>query len=554
MSRRGADALLWAALALPALTVDRLGLNEPRAVLQQLGGLAVLALAAATWRRWPTAAFLAVGALGLAAAPSLFTLSYGAALTVFGLLMGRRAERARPALLAFGGIALVGTAKIVVREVDPVVEWLVLMGTLLFGAVFPWLAGRYLRQGGELAAAGWARAGQLEREQRIVADRARLRERARIAQDMHDSLGHELSLIAVRAGGLQVAADLPERHRGAVADLRVAASDATDRLHEIIGLLREEGDEAAPLAPAGESVRALVERAAESGLAVRYVVEGEGERTQLTGSGSGSGTGTGTGTGTESERTVYRVVQEALTNAVKHAPGAPVTVEVDAEVDAEVEGERTAGTSVVVTNGPAKEPRPGPDPGGGSGLMGLRARVEDLGGAFDARPHGDGFRVAARLPAGGTVPVARASAQGGATGSVLAYARRRTVLAFGAAVATGVLLVSGAFAWYAYSRSQSVLEPADFARLTVGQSQADAERLLPGRAASDPPEERAPTPPPEGADCRYYRAASELFVTVEHFRVCFRDGAVVEKSVIPKAGIAGEVREHEKKSEKEWMR
>ncbi|MFF1710954.1 histidine kinase [Streptomyces sp. NPDC058268] len=523
-SRRGWDALLWGVLAAPALVVDRVGLNEPRSAWQQAAGAAALALAAGAWRRWPTASFATAAGLGLAAAPSLFTLSYGPALAVFALLMGSRAARVRPALLAFGATVLLGTAKIAVREVDPVVEWLVLMGTLVFGAVFPWLAGRYLRQGRELTAAGWTRAAHLEREQRIVADRARLRERARIAQDMHDSLGHELSLIAVRAGALQVAADLPERHRGAVADLRGAASDATDRLHEIIGLLREEGDEAAPLAPAGESVRALVERAAASGLPVRYVVgDAAGDRAETPAG--------------ERERVVYRVVQEALTNAAKHAPGAPVTVEV-----------REA--AVVVTNGAAQHP--GPGPGAGSGLVGLRARVEDLGGTLDAAPHGDGFRVAALLPPPGegcTPTPAPAPASSGPSPSP-AHARRRTLLAFGAALATGVLLVGGAFAWYAYSRSHAVLEPADFARLSVGQAQSDAERLLPDRAASDPPDERAPTPPPQGADCRYYRASGELFVTVEHFRICFRDGAVVEKSVIPKAGPMGEVREHEK----EWVR
>lgn len=507
-------------MATPALTVDRLGFNEPRPAWQQAAGAALLGLAAGTWRRRPPVAFAVAAGLGLAAAPSLFTLSYGPALAVFALLMGRRADRPRPALLAFGAIALIGTAKIAVRGVDPVVEWLVLMGTLLFGAVFPWLAGRYLRQGRELAAAGWTRAAQLEREQRIVADRARLRERARIAQDMHDSLGHELSLIAVRAGALQVAADLPERHRGAVADLRMAASEATDRLHEIIGLLREEGDETAPLAPAGEGVRALVERAADSGLPVRYVAEGEGGSVEWTAP-------------EEVRRTVHRIVQEALTNAAKHAPGAPVTVEL-----------REA--AVVVTNGAAQ--RPGAGPGAGTGLVGLRNRVEDLGGSLEAGPHGDGFRVLALLPARGEKPVAAPAPP--PAGSGPAYARRRTLLAFGAALATGVLLVGGAFAWYAYSRSHAVLPPAEYARLTIGQPQADAERLLPDRTASDPPEERAPTPPPDGADCRYYRAGGELFVAVEHFRVCFREGTVVEKSVIPKAGAGagavGEVRKHEK--------
>ncbi|MEV0653382.1 histidine kinase [Streptomyces sp. NPDC050395] len=500
----------------------------------------MLALAVATRHHRPAAAFAAAAALGLATAPSLFTISYGPALAAFALLMGRRSTRLRPAALAFGATALIGTAKIVVRGVDPVVEWLVLMGTLLFGAVFPWLAGRYLRQARELSAAGWTRAAQLEREQRIVADRARLRERARIAQDMHDSLGHELSLIAVRAGALQVAADLPDRHRTAAADLRAAASDATDRLHEIIGLLREEGDEVAPLGPAGESLRALVERAADSGLPVRYTQDGEEEERTETRRPKTAEAAKVAEAAEAAARTFHRVVQEALTNAARHAPGAPVTVEVRE-------------TAVVVTNGAPQ--RPGSGPGAGSGLAHLRARLEDLGGTLHAGPHADGFRVEARVEAR-VEPRTEALRPPHPTGpGRLAHARHRTLLAFGAALATGVLLVGGAFAWYAYSRSHAVLQPADFARLSLGQAQADAERQLPDLAASDPPAERAPTPPPEGADCRYYRASGELFVAVRHFRVCFKDGALVEKSVIPKAEArAGSEHEHEHEHEKEWVR
>ncbi|MFE0176073.1 sensor histidine kinase [Streptomyces sp. NPDC059002] len=532
MNRRTGDALLAVALAVPVVSVDRLGVNEPRSPLQQLAGLAVVVCAVAVCRTRPLLAFLLAAALGLATASSLFTLSYGPAFAVLALLLGRRADRARPALLAFAAIAVAGTAKIAVRDVDPVVEWLVLMGTLVFGAVFPWLAGRYWRQGRELAAAGWARADQLEREQRIVADRARLRERARIAQDMHDSLGHELSLIAVRAGALQVAPGLERQHRDAVAELRAAASDATDRLHGIIGVLRDDGDEQAPLAPAGESVAALVARAAESGLKITYDdgraaddhadEQGEARGGELTG------------------RTVHRVVQEALTNAAKHAPGAHVTVRVTHDADT---------TTVTVTNGRPLEAGSAhggtPLSGGGSGLRGLRARVTDLGGTLEAGPHGPGFRISARLPAQGIDPAAPHS------GALLAHARRRTLLAFGAAVVTGVLLVGGTFGWYAYSRTHSVLDPADYAGLRIGESRADAARVLPDRTVSDPPLERAPSPPPAGADCSYYRADGELFTAVPHFRLCFgKDDRLVDKAVIPTASETDEIREEEK----EWVR
>ncbi|MFD6436339.1 sensor histidine kinase [Streptomyces venezuelae] len=510
---RTRGVLLWAVLAGPVVSVDRLGLNEPRSAGQQLTALAVLATAVTLRRTHPLPAFLLAAALGLATAPSLFTLAYGPAFAVLALLLGRRADRARTALIGFGAIAVAGTVKIAVRDVDPTVEWAVLMATLVFGAVFPWLAGRYWRQGRELAAAGWARADQLEREQRIVADRARLRERARIAQDMHDSLGHELSLIAVRAGALQVAPDLPDPHREAAADLRAAASQATDRLHTIIGLLREEGDEQAPLAPAGESVAALVERATASGMRISYA-DGEGRpgtqgdpvRRELT------------------EGTVHRVVQEALTNAAKHAPGAHVTVTVTRDRPA---------TTVTVTNGRIGEVRsdaPALPSGSGSGLRALHARVTDLDGTLEAGPHGHGFRVTARLPDRGVAPRPAAPR--------LTEARRRTALGFGAAVATGALLVGGTFAWYAYTRTHSVLAPADYARLRVGVPRAEIERVLPDRTVADPPLERAPTPPPRGADCAYYRSSGELFTSVAHFRLCFESGGearLLDKAVIPTA-------------------
>ncbi|QDQ16484.1 ATP-binding protein [Streptomyces spectabilis] len=506
------DALLWLALAVPAATADAIGLNEPRTAWQQLGGLAALAAAAAVWRRRPTLAFLLAAAPGEATAPSLFTVSYGMALAAFAYLLGRHGPRARPALLAFAAVAAAGTAKVAVRDVDPVVEWLVLMATLLFGAVFPWLAGRYWRQSRALTASALARADQLEREQRIVADRARLRERARIAQDMHDSLGHELSLIAVRAGALQLAADLPEHHRAAASDLRAAAADATDRLREIIGVLRDEGDEPAPLAPPGETVEQLVARAAESGLTVRYDADGAQEPGPT-------------------ERLAYRVVQEALTNAAKYAPGAPVTV---AATRADPR------TTITVTNGPPREP--GSPPGGGSGLADLHTRLAALGGDLDAGPHGEGFRVRAVIPADASVPPGTGVPVDAVPlpSGTLAHARRRTVLAFGAAAATGAVLIAGTFGWYAYTKTHSVLKPADFAALRVGAEQADVAAVLPERGVDDPPADRAPSPPPPGADCRYYRASGQLFTSSAHFRLCFENGKLVDKTVIPKAGSAAE--------------
>ena len=509
-------ALLWAAFAVPALTADRIGLNEPRPGWQQAAGVAVLAVAVAVSRRLPAVAFALVAALSLAAAPALFTVSYGPALGVCALLLGLRAGRARPAVLSFAAVGCAGTARIVLAGADPAPEWLVMTGTLLFGCVFPWLGGRYWRQSRELAEAGWLRAARLEDEALLAEERARLRERARIAQDMHDSLGHELSLIALRAGALQVAPGLGDEHRAAAADLRAAAADATDRLHRIIGVLRED-DEPVPLSPADETLEQLVARAAESGLPVRWEPGGRGPA-----AGPPSA-----GTGEVAERLLHRVVREALTNAARHAPGAPVVVAVTGQA---------AGTSVAVTNGPSTQDGSRPS-GGGTGLLGLRAAVTSVGGEFEAGPHGEGFRVRAYVPG---QPVAVRPAR--PARAPFTHARRRVAAGLGAAAGVGVVLVGAAFGWYAYAETHSVLEPAAYAKLRPGTPAVEVERVLPERDVNDPPAERAPAPP-EGAECRYYRASGELFVSVAHFRLCFDAGRLVAKDVVPGIGLSGEGRE-----------
>ncbi|MFE0823187.1 sensor histidine kinase [Streptomyces sp. NPDC058847] len=512
LAHLGRGVLLWAVLALPAVTADRLGMNEPRPLWQRLGGLGVLAVAAALSRRRPLLSFTLTAALGLTAAPALFTVSYGPALGVFALLLGLRAPCARPAVAAFVAVGLVGTVRIALVGADPPPEWLVLTGTLLFGCVFPWLCGRYWRQSRALAEAGWLRAARLEDEQRHAEERARLRERARIAQDMHDSLGHELSLLALRAAALQVSPGLTADHRAAAADLRAAAADATDHLHRIIGVLRED-DEPAPLAPAGESIEELVARAAESGLPVRW------ERPRDTAAPPAPEPGGVAG------RLLHRVVREALTNAARHAPGAPVVVAV---------GSHARGTTVTVTNGPATEEAA--PTRGGSGLLGLRAAVTSVGGDFRAGPHGEGFRVRAYVPA--QQPTTPAVPPPAPT-TPFTRARRRVALGLGAAAGAGVVLVGAAFGWYAYTETHSVLTPAAYAQLRPGTPYEEAAPVLPDREAHDPPTDRAPAPPP-GAHCRYYRASGELLVSIDHFRLCFdapgRQGRLIAKDVVPGVG------------------
>ncbi|REF00895.1 signal transduction histidine kinase [Thermomonospora umbrina] len=529
-------AALWAVPAAPV--VAGLPHGDTPAVCAQAAGLVALAAGLAAARRWPLAALLAVFSL-----PAL-SGNFAFALPVAGYLVGRRSPATRPVVWAYALICAGGAALNVARG-TPVTTWFPLTVWLVLLGVLPWLAGRAWRQYTELLHAGWQRAEQLEREQRITAERERLRERSRIAHDMHDSLGHELALIALRAGALELAADLDGRHRAAAADLRASAATATARLQEIIGVLREES-EPAPLEPAGHDVAALVDRAAASGMTVRLhhdpgpdpVVEGKG--------------------GTEmADHAVYRVVQEALTNAAKHAPGAEVTVRVR-------RGHRRTCVSVAHPRPPAGPP-PATADGGGHGLTGLRERVRLSGGALRAGPTPDGgFEVAADLPHAPRPPGTPAAPSGHdrptpaappdeggdlrpgretdpppgpESESAQQWARRRRrfrrelLTAFAAPATLLAALSAVMVGHHLYITVNSVLPPDDYRRIAVGQHRAQIAPLLPDRRwPHDDP--GANTDVPAGAACEHYRPDANVLGVGDVYRLCFAGERLVAKDVV----------------------
>jgi signal transduction histidine kinase len=263
-----------------------------------------------------------------------------------------------------------------------VVEWAGALACLGVFVGLPWGAGRFRRQQALLIL-------ELRRAQELVAEQARLRERARIAADMHDSVGHELALIALRAGGLELAPDLSEATRRAAGELRESAVVATDRLRRTVGLLRE-----TTVVPVGEGLEELVARAVGAGMVVRLegAVDGVPELV---------------------ERAVHRVVQEGLTNAARHAPGSEVDVTVsrrEGEVEVRVVNVLVSGSQSLSSPaaGGLRPPSPSSHGGttadagtAGSGLVGLGERVELLGGTFSAGVEGDWFVVSARVPVWG---------------------------------------------------------------------------------------------------------------------------------------------------------
>jgi signal transduction histidine kinase len=238
----------------------------------------------------------------------------------------------------------------------------------------PAVLGLWVRTRAELLTALRERAERAEAEQQLRAREAVLAERARITREMHDMVGHRVSLMVLQAGAIDMAADDPVRVRRLADQLQDAGRRSLEELRQLLGLLQEDPAEDAPLAPQPSlgDVEELVGDSRKAGLEITL-----------------------TRCGTQREldptvgRTAYRVVQEALTNAGKHAPGGPVTVTLDL---------RAAELAVTVTNLAATRP-PAALPSGGLGLIGLRERVRTVGGTLRAEPRLDGgFRVEAVLP------------------------------------------------------------------------------------------------------------------------------------------------------------
>ncbi|MFB9477287.1 sensor histidine kinase [Nonomuraea salmonea] len=270
--------------------------------------------------------------------------------------------------VATGGIVTaLSAADGAVQPVPLVAAYALLTVAALIGATRRNAADRY-----RLAV---ERADILETRHEIERRLAALEERSRIAREMHDILGHSLNAVAVLSEGARhaVRSD-PERADAALADIGRLSRSAVDEVRDLIDVLRTEDDhvDRAP-APSLADLPELVSGFRSTGTVIRTRVDGD----------PGSLPG-------HLGCTAYRIVQEAITNAVKHAPGAAITIRVtigDADVD------------LLVTNARPAVPRKAGD-GQGHGLIGIRERVRAAGGTVEAGPDPatGGWRLHARLP------------------------------------------------------------------------------------------------------------------------------------------------------------
>ncbi|MEE2040597.1 histidine kinase [Nocardiopsis sp. CT-R113] len=480
------------------------GLSSAEAAVTMAAAVPVTALVVVLTRLYPLLAVV------VSLLSSFWVYSFSVLLVCASYLAGRRMPGVRSALVSFAVGAAPCAVAIPLLWPEDRVAWVTVAVTAALNIALPWMVGVHRRQHLALAAAGWEHARQLQREHALTADRARLRERSRIAQDMHDSLGHELSLIALRAGALEIAPDLDGEHRRSAADLRSTAVTATQHLREVIGVLRTDAGPP-PTVPADEGVPALVERVRDSGMRITLVREnGIGDLPPMV------------------DRAVHRVVQESLTNAAKYAPGAEVRVWITAD------GTRL---EVRVVNSAPPDGRRVSATGGRHGLIGLRERVRVVGGAFAAGPVGDGgWEVCATMPLDGSPGAGAEEPDGEGTeiDQLQSAARRRVRRWSLALVLPPVAAVVGAVLALAWA-ALDVVEQGDraqeaFDSLRAGDGRDHVERLLlPVPAGPDAPPAEA-----GGVSCSYHRGADDILPGgTASFRLCFAEGRLVTKEEVP---------------------
>jgi signal transduction histidine kinase len=332
------------------------------------GAVACLAL---WWRRaYPMTVFV------LAFAAAAFSpLALGAALVAVCTAASRARGRALIAV-----VVISAAASVVFPLVNPSAGEIVKVGFpafLLTVIAFGW--GLYLRTRRELVASLRERAQRLEADQQRSAEQAREAERRRIAREMHDVLAHRLSLLSVHAGALEFHPEAPPGEIAeAAAVIRSSAAAALADLRQVITVLRENATATYdPPQPGFGQLADLLEESRAAGMTLHAYIDlpSPAEASETAG------------------RTVYRVIQEGLTNARKHAPGAPVEVMVATDGEAVI-AEVISRRATVTTS-----PVPAAAAGAGAGLVGLAERVALAGGRLEHGPNAIGdFILRATIP------------------------------------------------------------------------------------------------------------------------------------------------------------
>ncbi|NGO14625.1 two-component sensor histidine kinase [Streptomyces sp. HC44] len=308
-------------------------------------------------------------------------------------------RRITPARRAFGVIGASSAGAVLMSIAAQSLSGLPTMPYLVAGAgvaalfiLLPALSGMMMGRRRPLTRLLRERNAYLEQTRFLTDEAARMEERARIAAEMHDQLGHRIGLISVHAGALQLAAERQAPPLASQAELlHTTAGTAMDELRGILGVLRHQSGEDIGERGTREDLSALVADSRNAGADAELHWNATGP----------------TDADARTRQAVHRVTREGLTNALKHAYGAPVRVTFQDEGDTVV---------VAVVNDAPPVPR-SPGEGNRSGLVSLQERIDLLGGALHAGPRPEGgFVLSARIPVRPDAPPVYATSPGPVSG------------------------------------------------------------------------------------------------------------------------------------------
>jgi signal transduction histidine kinase len=318
-------------------------------------------------RRWPVAAIAVACALLLAARPlglgAMISGGLGVLLLWVVFLLAYTLGTEAGVAAGLPGTAALAACLMIANDGFSPVAFMVTFG--------PWPAGLAVRSRRRMTEQLQARNEELRAEQELFALESVRYERARIARELHDIVAHCLSVMVVQASAGQRIADGAAEALRSVAEAAAQAQAEIGRLVELLS-----GDPPSGMSPRLPMIGELVRQASVTGLAVSCRFQGRCD-----------------GLTPEASEAAYRVVQEALTNALKHAPGAPV--------DITIRGQETGVTADVVNAAPPGRPSGLERSGGSYGLAGMQERVSACGGGLTSGPTASGgWHVTAHLPAG----------------------------------------------------------------------------------------------------------------------------------------------------------
>lgn len=458
---------------------------------------------AATRRHWSTP--LGVALLVAATATTLPVARWGdSPLTLILLpaavaayLAGRRMPSLLAAVISVSGVlALALPVSFLLPDGVPIGDWMASVVIALLAVVSAWWIGRYRL----------LKAEQRESDAAILAERAQNDERARIADDLHDTIGHELALIAVQAGALELGRNLTPRQQEQFRELRQAAVRASGRLRDVVQMTRPDGP--SRLAPAGaEGLDVLIAGARDAGMRVDAVVDPSvvDQAHPLIAD------------------LIIRTVREGLTNAARHAQGADIRIA--------VERDRAGQIAVAVRSGASTSSQTA---GSGHGIPSLRRRAELLGGSVEAGATDDaGFELRLLAP---PQPLPGNGAELRTGDPALrsnALATRRRVRQAAVVPATIVVLALAGFSVVqALTVQETAISSDVYETIELGATRAELSALLPAGIPRPAPIVHEP-PVPAGAVCEYFAARDGwLHFTDATYRLCFEGDALVEKILL----------------------